>query len=67
MFILFQFSNSEKPAVYVYSSGDEKRTYHPVNSCLQDIARNLQIVGDGPKPWETYLKEGLRHLQVCLK
>lgn len=50
----------------MYSNGEDKRTYHPVNSCLQDIARNLQTVMDGPKPWEMYLKEGLHHLQVSI-
>lgn len=48
--------------MYVYSNGDEQRTYHPVNGCLQEIGKNLQSAIK--KPWEIYLKEGLMHLQV---
>lgn len=50
--------------MYVYSNGEEQRTYYPVNACLQDIGRNLQSAIK--KPWEMYLKEGLMHLQVRL-
>lgn len=55
-------STKEKPYVYVYSNGDEQRTYYPVNGCLQEIGKNLQSATK--KPWEIYLKEGLMHLQV---
>lgn len=51
----------------MYSNGDEQRTYHPINSCLQDIARGLKSTistTDGIKPWEVYLREGLTHLQA---
>ncbi|KAJ6637543.1 hypothetical protein Bhyg_10274 [Pseudolycoriella hygida] len=54
-------ATKEKPFVYVYSNGDEQRTYHPVNGCLQEIGKNLQSAIK--KPWEMYLKEGLMHLQ----
>lgn len=61
-------NSTDKPFVYVYNSGDELRTYHPVNSCLQDIARGLNatttLSADGIKPWEVYLREGLAHLQA---
>lgn len=60
----------DKPFVYAYSSGDDRRTYHPVNACLQDIARGLNAIADdaddssaaGRRPWETYLADGLAHL-----
>lgn len=65
-FCLIQCRNSttkEKPYVYVYSNGEEQRTYHPVNGCLQEIGKHLQSAIK--KPWEIYLKEGLTHLQVA--
>lgn len=59
---------AEKPFVYAYSSGDDRRTYHPVNACLQDIARGLSALveasTDAARPWETYLNDGLAHLQA---
>ncbi|XP_037028515.1 uncharacterized protein LOC119068835 isoform X1 [Bradysia coprophila] len=54
-------TSKDKPYVYVYSNGEEQRTYHPVNACLQEIGKHLQSAIK--KPWETYLKEGLMHLQ----
>ncbi|XP_059618708.1 uncharacterized protein LOC132263125 isoform X4 [Phlebotomus argentipes] len=49
--------------VYVYNSRvREVKTYFPVNPCLQQIAKYLQMQ-HVKKPWETYLKDGLRHLQ----
>lgn len=44
-------------------SGDERRTYYPVNASLEEIARGLQMATDGKRPWEAYMKEGLQHLQ----
>ncbi|XP_055713960.1 uncharacterized protein LOC129808205 isoform X3 [Phlebotomus papatasi] len=53
----------EDQFVYVYNSrGREVKTYFPVNPCLQQIAKYLQMQ-HVKKPWETYLKDGLRHLQ----
>ncbi|XP_070506117.1 uncharacterized protein [Chironomus tepperi] len=52
----------EKPYCYVYSNEEELKTYYPVNSCLQDIAKSLQAQING-KPWETYFEEGLGHLK----
>lgn len=52
----------EKPYCYVYSNGEEFKTYYPVNSCLQDIAKSLQAQVNG-KPWESYFTEGLVHLK----
>lgn len=57
-------ANSEKPSVYVYDNGEENRTYYPANPCLQEIARKLQIATEGKRPWESYITEGLQHLQV---
>uniref|UniRef100_A0A1L8E683 Putative microtubule motor n=1 Tax=Nyssomyia neivai TaxID=330878 RepID=A0A1L8E683_9DIPT len=49
--------------VYVYNSrGREVKTYFPVNPCLQEIAKYLQMQ-HVKKPWENYLKDGLKHLQ----
>jgi nucleoside phosphorylase len=54
----------EKPYCYVYSTGEEFKTYFPVNHCLQDIAKSMQNAQiDGRKPWETYYNEGLIHLK----
>lgn len=54
---------NEKPYCYVYSDGEEFKTYFPVNACLQDIAKSLQLQVDGKKPWESYFEEGLIHLK----
>jgi hypothetical protein len=62
----FSVSNGEtreKPYCYVYSNGEEFKTYYPVNSCLQDIAKTLVGHIDGQKPWEQYFEEGLAHLK----
>lgn len=54
----------EKPYCYVYSTGEEFKTFFPINSCLQGIAKSLQSSQvDGKKPWETYYTEGLVHLK----
>lgn len=57
---------NEKPSIYFYNGGDEQGTrhYNPANPCLQEIARNLVSATEGKRPWETYIKEGLQHLQV---
>lgn len=47
----------------MYNSGDDQRTYYPINASLQKIASNLQSASEGKRPWESYLKDGLRHLQ----
>lgn len=49
--------------MYVYNNGQEKeiRTYQPKNSCLQEIARYIQQAQK--RPWQEYIKEGLKHLQ----
>lgn len=64
---LMNVSNGEakdKPYCYVYSTGEEFKTFYPVNSCLQEIAKSLQVAQiDGKKPWETYYMEGLVHLK----
>jgi hypothetical protein len=52
----------EKPYCYVYSTGEEFKTYYPLNPCLQEIAKSLQGQ-DGKKPWETYYNEGLKQLR----
>ncbi|GAB0097346.1 uncharacterized protein DMENIID0001_129810 [Sergentomyia squamirostris] len=49
--------------VYVYNSrGREVKTYFPANPCLQQISKYLQMQ-HLKKPWESYLREGLKHLQ----
>lgn len=53
---------SEKPYVYVYSSGEDLKTYFPRNDCLQHIAENLQANMQSKRPWEEYLKDGLKNL-----
>ncbi|XP_055909330.1 uncharacterized protein LOC129944149 isoform X4 [Eupeodes corollae] len=55
---------AEKPYVYVYSSGEDLKTYYPVNDCLQQIAENLQANMQSKRPWEEYLKDGLKNLSM---
>ncbi|KAG5684642.1 hypothetical protein PVAND_013862 [Polypedilum vanderplanki] len=55
--------SKEKPYCYVYSDGEEFKTFYPVNPCLQEIAKSLQGPIDGKKPWESYFEEGLIHLK----
>ena len=62
--LTFRNAANEKPSIYVYSTGEDRRTYQPVNSCLQDIAKSLAAVAESKKPWEGYLAEGLQHLQA---
>ncbi|XP_075154398.1 uncharacterized protein LOC142228019 isoform X4 [Haematobia irritans] len=56
-------NGSEKPYVYVYKSGEDVKTYFPINDSLQQIAESLQANMEVKRPWETYLKEGLNLLQ----
>lgn len=62
----FRNSINEKPSIYFYTSGDDDgtRRYYPANPCLQEIAKNLQTAIEGKRPWESYISEGLKHLQV---
>lgn len=53
----------EKPYCYIYSSSGESKIYYPVNSSLQEIAKQLQAQPDGKKVWEEYLQDGLAHLE----
>ncbi|XP_055844112.1 uncharacterized protein LOC129910668 isoform X4 [Episyrphus balteatus] len=57
-------NKAEKPYVYVYSSGEDLKTYFPVNDCLQQIAENLQANMNSKRPWEDYLKDGLKNLSM---
>ncbi|TMW52491.1 hypothetical protein DOY81_002451 [Sarcophaga bullata] len=56
-------NSSEKPYVYVYKSGEDVKTYFPVNDSLQQIAEGLHLNMESKRPWENYLKEGLNLLQ----
>lgn len=56
--------SKEKPYVYVYSSGEDLKTYFPVNDCLQQIAESLQANMQSKRPWEDYLKDGLKNLSM---
>ncbi|XP_017482387.1 PREDICTED: uncharacterized protein LOC108371348 isoform X1 [Rhagoletis zephyria] len=55
-------SKNEKPYVYVYKSGDDVKTYFPINDSLQQIAEGLQANMELKRPWDTYLREGLSSL-----
>lgn len=46
----------------MYNNGTDKavKTFLPKNQSLQDIAKYLQ--NSRKKPWETYLKDGYKHL-----
>lgn len=56
-------AKADKPYCYVFSNGEEFKTYFPVNPCLQGIAKSLEVHAEGKKPWETYFNEGLTHLK----
>lgn len=62
-------NTNEKPSIYFYNGGDEQETrrYYPVNSCLQEIAKNLLNASEGKRPWDGYITEGLKHLQARLE
>ncbi|XP_037725387.1 uncharacterized protein LOC119556952 isoform X4 [Drosophila subpulchrella] len=56
-------SNSkEKPYVYLYKSGDDVKTYFPVNDSLQQIAESLQANMQVKRPWEDYLNQAQQAL-----
>ncbi|XP_054086934.1 uncharacterized protein LOC105211721 isoform X4 [Zeugodacus cucurbitae] len=55
-------SKNEKPYVYVYKSGEDVKTYFPINDSLQQIAEGLQANMEVKRPWDTYLREGLASL-----
>ncbi|XP_070144208.1 uncharacterized protein [Drosophila kikkawai] len=56
-------SNSkEKPYVYVYKSGEDVKTYFPINDSLQLIAESLQANMLVKRPWETYLSQAQQTL-----
>ncbi|XP_052849240.1 uncharacterized protein LOC128260348 isoform X4 [Drosophila gunungcola] len=56
-------SNSkEKPYVYLYKSGEDVKTYFPVNDSLQQIAESLQANMQVKRPWEDYLSQAQQAL-----
>ncbi|XP_068154682.1 uncharacterized protein [Drosophila tropicalis] len=57
-------SNSkEKPYVYVYErSGEDVKTYFPINDSLQQIAESLQANMELKRPWEQYLSDAQKTL-----
>ncbi|XP_032593828.1 uncharacterized protein LOC6564579 isoform X3 [Drosophila grimshawi] len=55
-------NSKEKPYVYVYKSGDDVKTYFPVNDSLQQIAESLQANMELKRPWETYLGDAQQTL-----
>lgn len=54
---LSHLHSKEKPYVYVYKSGDDVKTYFPVNDSLQQIAESLQANMELKRPWEQYLRD----------
>ncbi|XP_034473417.1 uncharacterized protein LOC117780847 isoform X1 [Drosophila innubila] len=55
-------NSKEKPYVYVYKSGEDAKTYFPINDSLQQIAESLQANMELKRPWETYLKDAQQTL-----
>ncbi|XP_033247152.1 uncharacterized protein LOC108164679 isoform X4 [Drosophila miranda] len=56
-------SNSkEKPYVYLYKSGEDVKTYFPINDSLQQIAESLQANMELKRPWESYLGQAQQTL-----
>ncbi|KAM8720582.1 hypothetical protein ACLKA7_006596 [Drosophila subpalustris] len=55
-------NSKEKPYVYVYKSGEDVKTYFPINDSLQQIAESLQANMELKRPWETYLKDAQQTL-----
>ncbi|XP_030566160.1 uncharacterized protein LOC115766389 isoform X3 [Drosophila novamexicana] len=55
-------NSKEKPYVYVYKSGEDVKTYFPVNDSLQQIAESLQANMELKRPWETYLGDAQQTL-----
>ncbi|EDW51341.1 GM21702 [Drosophila sechellia] len=52
----------EKPYVYLYKSGEDVKTYFPVNDSLQQIAESLQANMQVKRPWEDYLNQAQQAL-----
>ncbi|XP_017853098.1 uncharacterized protein LOC108607024 isoform X2 [Drosophila busckii] len=50
-------NSKEKPYVYVYKSGEDVKTYFPINDSLQQIAESLQANMELKRPWEAYLND----------
>lgn len=48
--------------MYIYKSGEDVKTYFPINDSLQQIAEGLQANMEVKRPWDTYLREGLASL-----
>ncbi|XP_017869610.1 PREDICTED: uncharacterized protein LOC108618204 isoform X3 [Drosophila arizonae] len=55
-------NSKEKPYVYVYKTGDDAKTYFPVNDSLQQIAESLQANMELKRPWERYLLDAQQSL-----
>ncbi|XP_030245837.1 uncharacterized protein LOC108657835 [Drosophila navojoa] len=55
-------NSKEKPYVYVYKTGDDVKTYFPVNDSLQQIAESLQANMELKRPWEKYLLDAQQSL-----
>ncbi|KAL7743381.1 hypothetical protein ACLKA6_008356 [Drosophila palustris] len=55
-------NSKEKPYVYVYKSGEDVKTYFPINDSLQQIAESLQANMELKRPWETYLNDAQQTL-----
>ncbi|XP_030080147.1 uncharacterized protein LOC111598308 isoform X3 [Drosophila hydei] len=55
-------NSKEKPYVYVYKTGEDAKTYFPVNDSLQQIAESLQANMELKRPWETYLRDAQQSL-----
>jgi len=54
--------SKEKPYVYLYKSGEDVKTYFPVNDSLQQIAESLQANMQVKRPWEDYLNQAQQAL-----
>ncbi|XP_022208519.2 uncharacterized protein LOC111064952 isoform X1 [Drosophila obscura] len=59
---LLSNSSKEKPYVYLYKSGEDVKTYFPVNDSLQHIAESLQANMELKRPWESYLGQAQQTL-----
>ncbi|XP_062141269.1 uncharacterized protein LOC133849298 isoform X3 [Drosophila sulfurigaster albostrigata] len=55
-------NSKEKPYVYVYKSGEDVKTYFPINDSLQQIAESLQANMEVKRPWERYLNDAQKTL-----
>ncbi|XP_034671463.1 uncharacterized protein LOC117903494 isoform X3 [Drosophila subobscura] len=59
---LLSNSSKEKPYVYLYKSGEDVKTYFPINDSLQQIAESLQANMELKRPWESYLGQAQQTL-----